>query len=93
MGKLVIKAEHYIAENTTGCSIDHPSDIQIQIFDDDNLVAETNLENLVQRFLLISQQNFEMATILDNIMKGNQDNIVIAGENELKGLDNDNQKR
>ena len=59
-----------------------PENINIKIFNDDQLVAETNLENLVKKFLIVSSQNMQMAAALEVIREAQEkkSNIVLPGD-------------
>jgi hypothetical protein len=75
MAKLKIEA-HDLGRDTPV----NPATLEVKIFDGDELVAETTLESLVMKFLLVSGEHANAMAVLGmieaNHNKGNK--IVIA---------------
>ena len=61
------------------------SNVEIEIYDEDKMVAQTTLESLVKKFIIVSAQNMQMAAVLDTINSSTKSDeeapkIVIPGE-------------
>jgi hypothetical protein len=87
MGNLRIEAKEirleYGVEQSTKLE---PKDVIIKIMDDEEVVAETNLETLITKFLVVSSEYAQAMALLGMIKEkaAQQSRIVVAGQEEVK---------
>jgi len=82
--ELIVKAEHvYLDHGIERSDPLGPAAVKVQILDGDNLVAETTLDALVQKFLIVSSQYAQLLEIMGSTIQGKTEQdgqIVIPGE-------------
>ena len=86
MGNLRIEAKErwleYGVEQTAKLD---PQHVIIKIMDDEEVVAETNLETLITKFLVVSSEYAQAMALLGVLKeKAQQGRVVVAGPEEVK---------
>lgn len=79
MGNLRIEASEQSAK------LD-PQNVKIKIMDDDEVVAETNLETLITKFLVVSAEYAKAMTLLGLIQERTKSRVVVASQEEAKDV-------
>ena len=83
MAELKIEArEKYLDHGAElGTKLD-PKNVEVKIFDGENLVAETTLESLVQKFLVISSEHAQAMALLGMIEENHKERskIIMPGQ-------------
>lgn len=87
MGNLRIEAsEHWVEYGAAQSASLDPKWVKIKIMDDEEVVAETNLETLITKFLVVSAEYAKAMSLLGLIQEQQKakSRVVIAGQEEVK---------
>ena len=85
MSELRIEAkEVYLEYGAKNESSLRPQDVHITIFDGDDVVAETTLDSLVKKFLLVSAEFAQVLSLLGMTKQKEQSRIVVAKEEQIE---------
>ncbi len=81
MSKLKIEAHESFPDYNTKITTDvNPKNLEIKIFDGDELVAETTLESLVKKFLIMSSEYAQLMAAISAVKADKDSKIIIAKE-------------
>lgn len=84
MSKLRIEAEErYLDHGVTRNSRLRPEDVSVAIYDGDNLVAETTLDALVKKFLVLSSEYAQLMAAIGAVKAKSESKIVVAREGDI----------
>jgi len=92
MAKLRIEAEHRYIQDFGGAKSE-PIDVincYIKIYDGENLVAETTLEALVKKFLILSAEYAQVMTAIGAVKAQRDSRIVVAKESDVNNVQKPN---
>jgi len=84
MAQLKIECEHsYCEYGATLTEKLESTSVKIRIFDGQELMAETSLESLIQKFLVVSSEYAKAMALLGLLQEKQKGKVLVAGKNEV----------